>query len=310
MSEHGTDASAVGRFAGWLASKPTNAVLAMVVALPIAPPLAGAVLIQQWLVHGVRGALLRAGLTLTAVVLAVALVSPAYASALALLSGAVLGVSGLVALVLERTGSTTLTAQLTLLLAIIAIVWLHAGDIDPGEVWKIYADYFRSSVADDAPPEVVESVETLVSTLHEIAVASTWMAVMIALFLGYSLYALMPEHAFSKGRFSDLNLGRIMAAVMITACVALAFTASHVARGVALCLLVAFFLQGLALLHWFVRRRRAGYGLLVATYIALLSPFFGAQALLIFFAMALLVLSVVGYIDAWFGIRTALPAAP
>ena len=274
MPERGPDSSAVGRFADWLARTPTNAVLAMVVALPVAPPIAGAVLIQQLLVHGWRGALQRAGLTLAVVALATSLVYPDYAPVLASLSAATLIVCGVVGAMLVRTGSTTLTAQLTLLLAIVAVVSLHVSGVAPAEVWTVYADYIRSSVADDAPAEVLQSVEALVATLHEVAVGSTLIAVMIALFIGYSLYALMPGNGFSLGRFSDLNLGRIMAATMIAACVLFALTGSGIARGVAFCMLVAFFLQGLALLHWFVRQRRVGYGVLAATYVALLAPFF------------------------------------
>ncbi|MEL7539154.1 MAG: hypothetical protein AAFZ58_05750 [Pseudomonadota bacterium] len=288
----------MGRFASWLSARPTNAVLVMVVVFPLTPPVAGAVMLQQTLVHGWQGALLRGVLAVATLALAATIVGSG--QEMAVMCAIVLGLAALLGVALQMTRSTTLTVQLVLLVAIVLIGALHATAADGTKIWTPLANNLRELLSAGQSPANDEFIALMMTMLHEIALIGIWLTAVIALYLGHMLYALMPGNDFEEGRFRDLNLGRLMAATMIVSCIVLAAFESPIARGIAMCLLVAFIVQGLALLHWFVARRGAGAGTLLAAYLALVLPFVNA--------IALPALSVVGYVDAWFGIRKQLPA--
>ncbi len=289
------------KLAVWLTDKPSNAVLAMVVAFPLAPPLSAAVLVQQCAVHGFTGALLRAALTVGAVA-AAGLIVGAASLELAMFCALVLVLGLSIGAVLVRTGSTTLTVQISLLVALVAIGVLHGLGIEGPSLWQTLAANIRGALAAGSNPEIGEFVDNLLAMLHEIALSGFWLTTVIALYLGQNLRALLPDGNFADGRFRDLNLGRVMAATMIVSCLVFASLGTPMARGIAVCLLVAFFVQGLALMHWFVARRAGRHGVLIAAYVALFMPFVNAIALPAF--------SVLGYVDAWFRIRRQVPTTP
>ncbi|MEM8983636.1 MAG: hypothetical protein AAGC71_11455 [Pseudomonadota bacterium] len=297
MDRHGAKPSVIGRIAAWLAAQPVNAVLGMVVTLPLAPPVASAIAVQQTLVHGALPAGIRASLAVIMMLLSAAIVG-AGSTGLAVGSAGFLTIGIVTGLVLKRTGSTTLTAQLALLTVLVLVTVLHGAGIPGPVVWETLAENIERWLAKGDGAEVAQFFDVMMSMLHEIALSGFWLATVIALYLGHSLAALMPGGSFREGRFRDLNLGQLMAGAMIVSCLVLAFVPTAVARAIAICLLVAFFVQGLALMHWFAARRPAGVSLLLAAYVALVMPFLNA--------IALSALSVVGYLDAWFGVRSRL----
>ncbi|MEM1264043.1 MAG: hypothetical protein AAGH76_16715 [Pseudomonadota bacterium] len=290
----------IGRIAAWLAAHPVNAVLGMVVTFPLAAPVAASIAVQQTLVHGLLPAALRAVLAVSTLWLSTLIVGGDVGGAVYFSIG-FLGCGVLIGRVLQGTGSTTLTAQLALLAVLVMVIVLHGAGVPGPSIWTGFAENIERLLASESNPEVDQFVDLMIGMLHEIVLSGFWLAAMIALYLGHSLVALMPGGSFKEGRFRDLNLGQLMAGAMIVSCLLLAFVPSAVARGVAITLLVAFFVQGLALLHWFAARRPAGISLLLAVYVALVLPFLNA--------IALSALSVVGYLDAWFGVRRRLASA-
>ncbi|MEO0998661.1 MAG: hypothetical protein AAFX58_14175, partial [Pseudomonadota bacterium] len=141
----------------------------------------------------------------------------------------------------------------------------------------------------------------LIPLLPILAATKLRYALTISMNHGYALYASAGPQGFDLGRFRDLNLGRVLAGLLAVASVLATLTQSPLVVNVALLLLVAFLLQGFALLHWVAQRRGVSPWLLFALYAALF--------LIPGVALLTVPIAVAGYIDAWFNLRGRMAAA-
>ena len=131
------------------------------------------------------------------------------------------------------------------------------------------------------------------------AVLVFWMLYTAALLLGYWLYRGLPLETIDFGRFRDLNFGRVIALTMaVLSLLAMAVGVSWLSN-VAFIVFVMFMMQGLAIVHWLHGEGILPIFAVVAVY--LLMPFL--QVLLV------MVLALIGYTDAWIGIRRRLKKA-
>jgi hypothetical protein len=120
-----------------------------------------------------------------------------------------------------------------------------------------------------------------------------WSIYTLVLLLGYAFYQSLPEKTAVYGRYCDLNFGRVLAAIMAVASILAVATGSVWLQNVSFLILVTFWLQGLAILHWLhVEKHLPGF-VLVATYV-LMVPLIG---------ILMIAFSVLGYLDAWFNFR-------
>jgi hypothetical protein len=124
-------------------------------------------------------------------------------------------------------------------------------------------------------------------------VGSSWSIVVLVLVLGYSLYQVLPGKRAAFGRFCDLNFGRVLAVTMAITSMATVFAGVAWLKNVAFVAFVIFWVQGLAIVHWFHVERHLHAVVLIGLYA------------LVFLLNALLVigLAAAGYTDAWFGFR-------
>jgi hypothetical protein len=115
--------------------------------------------------------------------------------------------------------------------------------------------------------------------------------------LGYALFRRLPGQDPKFGRFSELNLGKVIAIMMaISSLVAMLLNAIWL-KNLAFLFYAVFWLQGLAILHWLRSEKKVPAVLLIFVYATLVIPPINA--------IALLLLAFIGYADAWFNFRRA-----
>jgi hypothetical protein len=110
--------------------------------------------------------------------------------------------------------------------------------------------------------------------------------------LGYLLYGQLIEKSGVFGRIRDLNFGRVIASTLVLLLVISFITNSVLLRNIAFMLLAMFWLQAVALVHWLRTERRLPFAVVIAAYVLPLLSSYVAIAM-----------TVLGYLDAWFGIR-------
>ena len=120
-----------------------------------------------------------------------------------------------------------------------------------------------------------------------------WGWIMAAFPLGYALFQCLPGKSAVYGRYCDLNYGRVLAAIMAGTSVLAVLASSVWLQNVAFLLLVTFWLQGLAILHWLHTEKHVPALVLIGTYV-LMVPLIG---------ILMIAFSVLGYLDAWFNFR-------
>ena len=284
--------------AAWLTAQPWNAVLGLALSLllPFAPVLSGAVMVLLVLANGVQRAALLAFFAAAMLAVTVALfgnpVPPLLVSALL----AWVPVA-LLAVVLGRTGSLTLVLQATVILAVLTTLGFHAFLADPVAFWvdrlgEIAAGFEQLGFTQQAAVLAAQR-ELIAPQMTVVFVFTVWSILALVLVFGYALYQQLPGKEGRFGRFCDLHFGRVLALAMaVTSLLALVVSASWL-QNLAFVLFVVFWLQGLALLHWWHTEGPLPLLVVVAAYVMM--PFLNA--------LLILVLAVLGYTDAWFNYR-------
>lgn len=284
--------------AAWLVARPLNAVLALAatISLSYLSFLSGVVLMLLVLRKGPRAAFIDAVLAggLLAIVGLVAQVP-----LVTVLSGAVLMwlPAMLLAVILIATRSLTLTLQMSVILAILAMIgfFLIVDDlagfwrsilVTIVEVWRELGLTEQADLLDGQLDAVAEQMTT-------IAVLTSWAVHSINCVLGYSLYRHLPGETADYGRFRDLNLGRVIAITMALASVVAVLSAAVWLQNIAFVMFFVFWLQGLAIVHWLHGEGHLPAFGVIAVYV--LMPFLNV--------ILMMGLAVVGYIDAWFRLR-------
>jgi len=162
---------------------------------------------------------------------------------------------------------------------------------DPVAFWQPYL----TSMAEFARQSGLElNTELLDAELMTVsATLAFWMLYVTGLLLGYALYSKLPGEDGKYGRFRDFSYGRVIASTMAVASLLAVLVDVAWLQNVAFVMFVAFWLQGLAIVHWAHAQQLLPLGAVVAVYVLL--PLL--QVLLV------TVLGILGYMDAWFVLR-------
>ena len=284
--------------AAWLVARPQNAVIALAATLllPLLQMVSGVIMVLLVLKQGARTAVLEAAVA--GVILAlVALVtgSPLMQILVAALSTWVPAI--MLGLVLQATRSLTLTLQVSVLVAALAVVGFYIVIDDLVAYWDpvmtVLLEWTRANNLQEQA-RLMESDPVMTANMLTMAIVlSTWMLYSVYLVFGYWLYKLIPGESGDYGRFSDLNFGRVIALIMALLSLLAFVTGAAWLQSVAFVLFAVFWLQGLAVVHWLHSVGNLPLLVVIMTYVLL--PF-----LHVFLIMAL---AVLGYTDAWFTFR-------
>jgi len=203
----------------------------------------------------------------------------------------------LLAMLLLGARSLTLTMQVSVIVAVVALLGFYVVVDDPAAFWQPYVVQMTELARQNNLQLNTELFSAEVMTIS--AALAFWMLYIIGLLLGYALYRRLPRETGEFGRFRDLNFGRIIALTLALASV-LAFLIDVAwLQNVAFVLFVMFWVQGLAIVHWLHGQGMLPLAALIAVYALL--PFL--QVLL------MTALAVFGYTDAWFEFRRRMKRA-
>ena len=281
-------------FVVWVLARRYRLVLLAIMSAPLLPVVAAALTsldtARRGATHGLAGALASA-----AGVMALAFVSgasPAVFAAVALttfLAGVGIGV-------LLNAGSLALAFQAAVLacFAVIGAVSLFAA-----EARELFEPFIAELVevlrASNATPEQIELVEGRGGMV--LLAGAVFSQLMGALLLAYWWLALAAGDRRFGAEFRSLKLGRLLGILATTVIVlGLVFDAALVQNLSALALL-AFVLQGLAVLHAWAHAKRWHPGFVAPVYVLLVTPLM---------VVVVLALSAIGLLDNWFDLRARL----
>ena len=284
--------------ARWLVARPHNAVLglAVTVLMPAPQLFSGAVIALLVLEKGVRRAALEAIIAAAMLAVAYLILGGTLTSVVVLLVGAWIPVI-LLTMLLMAMRSLTLTMQVSVIGAVAAMLLFQVAVPDQAAFWQPYLDVMDAVIRENGLQLDTELLTAEIMTVS--AVLVFWMFYTAALLLGYWLYRGLPRETVDFGRFRDLNFGRVIALTMAVLSVLALVIGVAWLSNVAIIVFVMFMMQGLALVHWLHGEGILPIFAVVSVY--LLIPFL--QVLLVF------VLAMIGYTDAWIGIRRRLKKA-
>jgi hypothetical protein len=284
--------------ASWLVARPQNAVMGLAVTLLLPAPqlTSGVIMVLLVLAQGTKLAVVE-GCIAAAVLLTVSLLFGVSITSIAsLMLGTWLPVFVLATLLL-RARSLTLVMQVSVIVAIVAMLGFFVFVSDPIAFWEPYLAAMAELVERNNLQLNTEMLTADVMTVS--SVLAFWMLYSVGLLLGYALYRRLPAETQEFGRFRDLNFGRVIAIGMALASLVAMLLSVAWIQNLAFVMFVFFWLQGLAIVHWLHAEGVLPMAALIAVY--LLLPFL--QILL----MALL--AVLGYTDAWFDFRRRMKKA-
>lgn len=286
------------QIAVWLAARPQNGVLGLALTLlfPLAPFFAGLVMAHLVFANGVRlpaiQAVVAGGLlTVLALVLS--------ASAGQIVASAVtwwLPAFALAALA-RQWQSMPLALQVSVIIALAATIGFFVVLGDPTGYWNETIDasieLARSAGLHEQADMLSQSQPLIVPQMTMLFVFSAWTFYVLVTLAGYALFQAMPGKRGAYGRFSDLNLGRVLATVMAVSSIGAVLTGWVWLQNLGFVAFAVFWLQGLAILHWLHAARRLPFIVVIMVYALL--PFLNVLLVIAF--------AVLGYMDAWFDFR-------
>lgn len=288
--------------AAWLVNRPQNAILGLAAAyvlfLPLAALVSGAVVVLLVLQHGIRRALIEillaaAVLGFTALFAGGSVLAMALAPLMTWLPAFGLAVA------LGHWRSLTLTIQVSVILALVGLLGFYVVLGDPVAYWGDWlendaAQLFTEMGLHEQAAAIVDNKATIAQQMTVLFVFTMWSLYAFGLLLGYALFQAAAGQKAVFGRFSDLNLGRVLALIMAVASVSALLSGAAWLQNFAFLVFVIFWIQGLAIMHWLHADKRLPTIVLIVVYalVPLLS------------ALPVISLAVVGYTDAWFAYRT------
>ena len=281
--------------ANWLVARPHNAVLGLVVTLLLPAPqlTSGAILALLVLAQGASFAAIEA-LIATGILVATSLfLGGSLASVIGLTAGTYVPVL-LLAVLLVTMRSLTLTLQVSVIVAVAALLIFQLAVPDPAAFWQPYLDQMAQVIQQNGL-----QLDTTVLTAEVMTVSAVlvfWILNSVALLFGYSLYKGLAKETSNYGRFSDLSFGRVIAFCLVFAGLLTTVIDAALLQNIAFILFAIFMMQGLAIMHWLRGEGILPALALVSTYVLL--PFL--QILLV------MVLAFVGFTDVWFDFRRRL----
>jgi hypothetical protein len=284
--------------AAWLVARPLNAVLALAATISLAylSFLSGVVLVLLVLHKGTKRALVdvlfAAGLLLVVGLIAQVPLVTVTAGALVMWLPAML-----LAVILTTTRSLTLTVQLSVVIAVAAMIGFYVVVDDPLSFWRavleMIIDVWREVGLTEQAALLDAQIDAVAGQMTMVAVLTSWAIHTINCVLGYILYRALPGETAELGRFRDLNLGRVIAITMALASIAAVLSGAIWLQNIAFVMFLVFWLQGLAIVHWLYGEGHLPVFGVVAVYV--LMPFLNV--------ILLMGLAILGYVDTWFRMR-------
>ena len=284
--------------AAWLVARPLNAVLALAATISLAylSFMSGVVLVLLVLHRGPKRTVVdmvfAAGLLVVVGLLAQVPLVTVMTGALAMwLPAMLLGV------LLTTTRSLTLTVQLSVVIAVAAMIGFYLVVDDPLSFWRaileMIIEVWREVGLTEQAALLDAQIDAVAGQMTMVAVLASWAIHTINCVLGYLLYRTLPGETAELGRFRDLNLGRVIAITMALASIVAVLSGAVWLQNIAFVMFLVFWLQGLAVVHWLYGEGHLPVFGIVAVYV--LMPF-----LSVFLLMGL---AILGYIDTWFRLR-------
>lgn len=284
--------------AAWLVARPQNAVLGLAVTLLLPAPqlTSGVIMVLLVLAQGIRRAVVEAMAAASLLVVVSLVFGVSVASILVLMAGTWVPVI-ILAILLMRTRSLALTLQVTVIVAVVAMLGFYLVVADPVAFWQPTLAAMDEFARQSGLAVNTELLNAEVMTLS--ATLAFWMLYVAGLLLGYALSNGLPGEAGRYGWFRDLSFGRVIASMMAIASLLALVVDGAWLHNIAFVLFVVFWIQGLAIVHWMHAQQVLPLGAVVAVYVLL--PFL--QVLLI------TGLGILGYMDAWFEFRRRMKKA-
>lgn len=283
--------------AAWLVARPERAVFVLIATfpLPFTQILGSTVLVLLVLSRGIARAAQVAGISFLAI-LAMTLVTTVPVQTLIQIALTIWLPGMLLAILLQRTRSLTLSLQITVLAALLVIVGLFIVAGDSSANWQEVFKEFASLLRDNGKQQEADLFIQLLPYapyMRGFVVSIGWLVHVVAFLAGYAAYVSLAGKPGAYGRVSEINFGQVLAAVLALTSIAAMVSSSVWLQNIALLLFAIFWLQGLAMLHWLRARGRFPSILLAAVYVltVLLGP------------LLVSVVGVMGYTDAWFDFR-------
>lgn len=284
--------------AQWLAARPQHGVigLALTLLLPLAPVIGGLVMAHLVFSNGARMPVIQG---LIAGVLLAVLAIMLNASVVQIVASAVTW--WLPAYVLAALASYWRSVPLALQVSVIVAMAVTIGFFvvlgDPAGYWNetiaTSIELARQAGLHEQADMLSQSQPLIVPQMTTLFVFTVWSFYVLVALGGYALFQSLPGMEGRFGRFCDLNLGRVIAAMMAVTSIGAVLTGWVWLQNLGFVAFAVFWLQGLAILHWLYAEQRLPVFVVVMTY-----------ALLPFLNVLLVIsLAVVGYMDAWFDFR-------
>ena len=193
--------------------------------------------------------------------------------------------------------SLPLALQVSVIVALAATVGFFIVLGDPTGYWndtiETSIEMARNAGLNEQADMLSQSQTLIVPQMTMLFVFSAWTFYVLVTLAGYALFQKLPGKKATYGRFSDLDLGRVLASVMAVSSVGAVLTGWVWLQNLGFVAFAVFWLQGLAILHWLHAEKRVP-GLVVVMVYALL-PFLNVLLVIAF--------AVLGYLDAWFNFR-------
>ncbi|MEM7431346.1 MAG: hypothetical protein AAF351_05330 [Pseudomonadota bacterium] len=206
----------------------------------------------------------------------------------------------LLALLLKKTRSVTLTLQLSVIAMIVigTVIVLLIGDTLV--VWQSGIDYLIAQADNAGAFEIVEWVQAnaalLADWLTVVVITALWLTAVVGLMIGYWLSRKVGGDDW--GQICDVDFGKVVAVLLLVVAVVGMLTGNVWIQAIGAFLLVVFFIQGLMVVHWLLENGLAPVTAVITMYIILVLVLWLNLAQYVFAAMA-----VVGYIEAWLRYR-------
>lgn len=288
-------------FAAWLLARPQNAMVALAVTLLLPVPgmtslISSMLVVFLVMLQGSKRAAIEVAVTaaiLVAVALLIGFAVPRLVELMALFWVPAL----LLSAILRKSRSLTLTMQVSVIVATVALAVFYIVVPDPVAFWQ---------------PRVAEAAEAMRASGLELntelldlqymtvsAVLMGWTLGTTGFLLGYGAYRRLPAETVEYGRFRDLDFGRVIAFTMALVSLLAFLVGAALFQNIALVMFVVFWIQGLAIVHYMHAEKLIPTGAVVAVYV--LVPLL--QVLVI------TALAIVGYLDAWIGFRRRMKKA-
>lgn len=278
--------------AQWLVARPQNSVFGLVAALVLPPtPVLGAAVMtllllkeNNWLRAGLYAVIATALLTVLDLILGETPRRPVELAVLVWVPATML------ALLLKRMRSLTLTIQISA----IAGLFLTGGYLlIAGDQGIAYSQAIAQLIA--AVEEAGMAAEAARATVAASLLLVAWSVFVMGLVLGAALRACLGDDSPGYGAFSNLNLGRVFAAITLALIVIAIASDAYVAKLIASSAFFMFWVQGIAIVHRLSESGFVPVFVLVLAYISVV------------FMVGLPLFALAGYFDAWFDLRKKLP---